>query len=157
MHACDTSTTPPCPESDLIQCNAYWRPWHCNHTFAHHYTTGLARPWCLLKPHGGTHEHKPSWIACSHVSVAQGRADARTAVLESRPATRTLTSSDCSDRSPALALRSSMDVGLTHIVSLCNYAEFGPGTPQYNFFIQDMANINRVMTPWIIIMFHAPV
>ena len=55
-------------------------------------------------------------------------------------------------------LCSSVDVGLVHVVVLCNYLAFGSGSDQYSWFQYDMTNnLNRAVTPWILIMFHAPV
>ena len=53
---------------------------------------------------------------------------------------------------------SSFDVGLVHIVALCNYQPFGVGSDQYSWFQYDMTNnLNRQATPWLLVMFHAPV
>ena len=54
-------------------------------------------------------------------------------------------------------LLSSYNVGLVHIVAMCNYLAFGPGSDQYSWFQYDMINnINRAVTPWVLVMFHAP-
>jgi hypothetical protein len=50
----------------------------------------------------------------------------------------------------------SQNLGPVHLVVLNNYLPFHPGTAQYNFFVADMAAVNRTQTPWLIISFHAP-
>ena len=55
-------------------------------------------------------------------------------------------------------LRSSFNHGLVHSVVLSNYIAFGPGTDQYNWFVNDLSvNLNRQQTPWVIVFWHAPV
>ena len=43
-----------------------------------------------------------------------------------------------------------------HIIVLNNYIPFAIGTAQYNFFLADIAAVNRAVTPWLIVTFHAP-
>ena len=50
----------------------------------------------------------------------------------------------------------SQNLGPVHLVVLNNYLPFHPGTSQYNFFVADMAAVNRTQTPWLIVSFHAP-
>lgn len=53
---------------------------------------------------------------------------------------------------------SSQNSGQVHIVALNNYIAFGTASAQYAWFVNDMTvNLNRKNTPWVIIMFHAPV
>ena len=57
-----------------------------------------------------------------------------------------------------LVARSSFNHGLVHTVVLTNYAAFAPGTPQYSFFVADMEQaLDRSATPWVIVIWHAPV
>ncbi|KAK9816855.1 hypothetical protein WJX72_006186 [[Myrmecia] bisecta] len=50
----------------------------------------------------------------------------------------------------------SVDVGPVHIISLSNYDDFSPGSPQYKFLTQDLAKVDRTKTPWLIATWHAP-
>ena len=50
----------------------------------------------------------------------------------------------------------SQNLGPVHLVVLNNYLPFHQGTAQYNFFVADMAAVNRTQTPWLIVSFHAP-
>ena len=50
----------------------------------------------------------------------------------------------------------SQNLGPVHLVVLNNYVPFATGTAQYNWFLSDMAAINRVATPWLVVAFHAP-
>jgi len=54
------------------------------------------------------------------------------------------------------ALYFSQNLGPVHLVVLNNYVPFHVGTAQYQFFVNDMANLNRAATPWLIVSFHAP-
>ncbi len=50
----------------------------------------------------------------------------------------------------------SMDYSYVHIVALSTETAFDQNSPQFKWFIQDMENVNRTNTPFIIVMFHRP-
>eukprot|EP00466_Bigelowiella_natans_P002986 jgi/Bigna1/36227/e_gw1.13.40.1 len=50
----------------------------------------------------------------------------------------------------------SRDVGPMHLIGLCSYAQTAPGSLQYEWLQQDLAQVDRTNTPWIIVMMHAP-
>merc|ERR1712048_976848 len=50
----------------------------------------------------------------------------------------------------------SRDIGPAHVVALNSYAATAPGTPQYNWLEADLERVNRIRTPWVIVMMHAP-
>eukprot|EP00900_Chrysochromulina_parva_P006771 jgi/Chrpa1/16095/Chrysochromulina_OHIO_Genome00022750-RA len=50
----------------------------------------------------------------------------------------------------------SIDVGPVHLISLCSYAATAPGSLQHRWLRRDLARIDRSMTPWVIVMMHAP-
>ena len=50
----------------------------------------------------------------------------------------------------------SQNLGPVHLIVLNNYIPFATGTAQYNWFAADIAKVDRVATPWLIVSFHAP-
>jgi len=53
----------------------------------------------------------------------------------------------------------SYNVGKLHIISICteDYVyEYSPGSPQYQWLVNDLQNINRSETPWVLIIGHRP-
>jgi len=50
----------------------------------------------------------------------------------------------------------SFEIGSAHIISLNSYGEYSTGTAQYNWLVKDLASIDRSLTPWVIIILHAP-
>ena len=50
----------------------------------------------------------------------------------------------------------SRDIGPAHVVSLCSYAATSVGSPQYDWLYEDLNAVNRSLTPWLIVMMHAP-
>mmetsp|Transcript_23644 Transcript_23644/g.46291 ORF Transcript_23644/g.46291 Transcript_23644/m.46291 type:complete len:612 (-) Transcript_23644:88-1923(-) len=50
----------------------------------------------------------------------------------------------------------SRDVGPVHVIGLCSYAETSPGSLQYRWLAADLARVDRAVTPWVIVMMHAP-
>ena len=50
----------------------------------------------------------------------------------------------------------SQNLGPVHLIVLNNYIPFATGTAQYNWFAADIAAVNRTVTPWLIVSFHAP-
>lgn len=51
----------------------------------------------------------------------------------------------------------SIDVGPVHIIMLTNYVPYGNTSAQYKWLEQDLANVNRTATPWVIVSFHAAI
>jgi hypothetical protein len=45
----------------------------------------------------------------------------------------------------------SQTLGPVHVIILCNYIPFEAGTEQYNWFIADVASVNRTLTPWLVV------
>lgn len=43
-----------------------------------------------------------------------------------------------------------------HVISLCSYAAFDENSLQYQWLKQDLAQINRTETPWVVAMWHTP-
>merc|ERR1711991_1053193 len=50
----------------------------------------------------------------------------------------------------------SIDVGMVHMVFLNSYANNTKGSPQYEWFLEDVSSVDRSVTPWIIVISHAP-
>jgi len=53
------------------------------------------------------------------------------------------------------ALYYSQSLGPVHVIVLCNYIPFAAGTEQYSWFVNDIAAIDRAVTPWLIVVTHA--
>jgi hypothetical protein len=50
----------------------------------------------------------------------------------------------------------SYDIGLVHFLSMSTEHNFTVGSKQYLFIEQDLENVNRTVTPWIIFSGHRP-
>jgi 3',5'-cyclic AMP phosphodiesterase CpdA len=50
----------------------------------------------------------------------------------------------------------SLDAGPVHVVALCSYLDFESGGLQYTWLENDLKNVDRTSTPWIVAMFHTP-
>ena len=50
----------------------------------------------------------------------------------------------------------SYDYGPVHFLMLNNYMPFAEGSPQHDFVKEDLAAVNRAVTPWLVATFHAP-
>ncbi|KAK9812080.1 hypothetical protein WJX73_004456 [Symbiochloris irregularis] len=50
----------------------------------------------------------------------------------------------------------SSDFGPVHAVFLSVYADYTPGSPQWQWLYEDLSQVNRTTTPWIILNFHNP-
>lgn len=50
----------------------------------------------------------------------------------------------------------SFDVVGTHIIMLGSYAEFSSDSDQYKWLANDLAKIDRSITPWVVVLLHAP-
>lgn len=50
----------------------------------------------------------------------------------------------------------SFEVGPVHWLMTSTYEDFTPGSPQYNFILQDLASVDRARTPWLFFTSHAP-
>mmetsp|Transcript_34096 Transcript_34096/g.63222 ORF Transcript_34096/g.63222 Transcript_34096/m.63222 type:complete len:632 (-) Transcript_34096:181-2076(-) len=50
----------------------------------------------------------------------------------------------------------SRDVGPVHLIGICSYAETSPGSLQYQWLSADLQGVNRSVTPWVVVMMHAP-
>jgi len=46
--------------------------------------------------------------------------------------------------------------GLLHITVLNSYTYSGEGSPQYRWLVEDLKGIDREVTPWVVVVFHAP-
>eukprot|EP00884_Botryococcus_braunii_P016935 jgi/Botrbrau1/3925/Bobra.0365s0001.1 len=49
----------------------------------------------------------------------------------------------------------SFDVGGAHVIGLSSYIPFQRGSPQYQWLQNDLRQVNRTVTPWLIVLFHA--
>ncbi|PWA80459.1 purple acid phosphatase 22 [Artemisia annua] len=50
----------------------------------------------------------------------------------------------------------SFDVVGVHIIMLGSYAEFSSDSSQYKWLANDLAKIDRIKTPWVVVLLHAP-
>lgn len=50
----------------------------------------------------------------------------------------------------------SMDYSYAHIVSMSTEIDYSKKSLQYKWFLNDMKNIDREKTPWLIVMYHRP-
>ena len=50
----------------------------------------------------------------------------------------------------------SRDVGPAHVIALCSYAATHSTSLQYKWLSRDLAAVDRSVTPWLIVMMHAP-
>ena len=50
----------------------------------------------------------------------------------------------------------SLNIGLVHLIGLSTEQPFWPGTPQYGFLQDDLARVNRSLTPWVVLAAHRP-
>jgi Icc-related predicted phosphoesterase len=50
----------------------------------------------------------------------------------------------------------SIDVGMVHMVFLNTFGDNSVGSPQYNWFVEDVQAVDRTETPWLIVISHAP-
>ena len=46
--------------------------------------------------------------------------------------------------------------GLAHIIVLNSYSNSTKGSPQYQWLEQELAHVDRSLTPWLIVAFHSP-
>ncbi|GJX82865.1 purple acid phosphatase 22-like protein, partial [Tanacetum coccineum] len=50
----------------------------------------------------------------------------------------------------------SFDVVGVHIIMLGSYVEFSSDSSQYKWLTNDLAKIDRIKTPWVVVLLHAP-
>ena len=50
----------------------------------------------------------------------------------------------------------SYNAGPAHIVLINNYVPYGPGSVMYDWFENDLKSVDRSVTPWVIVGWHAP-
>lgn len=50
----------------------------------------------------------------------------------------------------------SFDFGVTHFIIISTEHQFDPTSPQFNFVVEDLQEINRTLTPWVIFAGHRP-
>ncbi|KAF0891910.1 hypothetical protein E2562_011302 [Oryza meyeriana var. granulata] len=46
--------------------------------------------------------------------------------------------------------------GAVHVVMLGSYADFNSSSEQYRWLARDLAGVDRVATPWVVVLLHAP-
>ena len=46
--------------------------------------------------------------------------------------------------------------GPVHLITLCSYADYAPGSIQYAWLEDEFSRVNRSATPWLIVQMHAP-
>jgi hypothetical protein len=50
----------------------------------------------------------------------------------------------------------SFEVGPVHVIALSSYSDFSSSSEQYAWLQSDLATIDRSVTPWVLVMLHAP-
>lgn len=50
----------------------------------------------------------------------------------------------------------SVNVGNIHVATISTEHDYLPGSPQITWLAQDLANVDRSVTPWVIVMGHRP-
>ncbi|KAH9542938.1 hypothetical protein CY35_13G035400 [Sphagnum magellanicum] len=50
----------------------------------------------------------------------------------------------------------SFDVASAHVLMLGSYTNFGVGSEQYNWLLADLKKVDRSVTPWLVVVLHAP-
>ncbi|XP_028782361.1 purple acid phosphatase 22-like [Neltuma alba] len=50
----------------------------------------------------------------------------------------------------------SFEVAGTHVIMLGSYTDFDAGSDQYKWLRTDLARIDRLRTPWVVVLLHAP-
>ncbi len=50
----------------------------------------------------------------------------------------------------------SQAVGPAHVINLSPYVDYTPGSAQWQWLAEDLAGINRSVTPWVIVDIHNP-
>lgn len=50
----------------------------------------------------------------------------------------------------------SFDYGLAHIIFLNSYTNTSKGSAQYTWLLSDLSAVDRSVTPWVFVSFHAP-
>ncbi|GAQ84117.1 Purple acid phosphatases superfamily protein [Klebsormidium nitens] len=50
----------------------------------------------------------------------------------------------------------SFEAAGAHVLMLGSYTEYHPGSPQYKWLEEDLSQVDRSKTPWLIAVFHAP-
>ncbi|KAM7526071.1 hypothetical protein LguiA_015973 [Lonicera macranthoides] len=50
----------------------------------------------------------------------------------------------------------SFEVAGVHVVMLGSYADFSPGSDQYKWLKSDLGKVDRGITPWLVVLIHAP-
>lgn len=43
-----------------------------------------------------------------------------------------------------------------HVIMLGSYTDFESNSAQYKWLVADLAKVDRSVTPWLIVLFHAP-
>ena len=59
-------------------------------------------------------------------------------------------------QAPSFHFRYSYDYGLVHFIMMSTEHDMGNGSKQYTWLENDLKNVNRAKTPWIIIAGHRP-
>ena len=60
-----------------------------------------------------------------------------------------------SSNSPSYFFHSAQ-VGPAHVINLSPYVDYTPGSAQWQWLAEDLAGINRSITPWVIVDIHNP-
>jgi len=50
----------------------------------------------------------------------------------------------------------SFESGPLHMIALNSFGIYSVNSPQYNWLLQDLAQVDRTKTPWVCVMLHAP-
>jgi 3',5'-cyclic AMP phosphodiesterase CpdA len=50
----------------------------------------------------------------------------------------------------------SYNVGPAHVVMLCTYCDYNASSPQFAWLQEDLATVDRAVTPWVFVAMHAP-
>lgn len=58
--------------------------------------------------------------------------------------------------SPDGTMYYSYEAGGVHFVLLSSYSPISPGSPQYDWLVNDLASVDRKTTPWLVAALHAP-
>jgi acid phosphatase type 7 len=46
--------------------------------------------------------------------------------------------------------------GAVHVIMLGSYTQYGSNSDQYKWLVSDLAKVDRSVTPWLIVLLHAP-
>ncbi|BDA47066.1 probable inactive purple acid phosphatase 2 [Coccomyxa sp. Obi] len=87
---------------------------------------------------------------------SKGECGTITATRFTQPGIPNFTPSVAPTSGPSRQKWYSYNYGVIHFLSYSSEEPYAPGTPQYQFIANDLANVDRTKTPWVVVGAHRP-